>query len=404
VLAAALLVVAFWPTARVAPASAASAHEVESEFVDLVNEERVTRGLEPLDVSPELQGYGRRHSGEMRDQDRLHHSDFEGVPNWKRLGENVGTGGTAEAIHEAFMESDAHRHVLLGEYVELGVGVVVDGDTLWVTELFRVPGDHVPEPDPVVVAAAPTTAGPGYRLLTEAGTIAAFGAATHRGSPERIEQGGANVGRLSDLVATTSGAGYWALDEAGGVFSFGDAAFHGSRPSDGSTPSAPAVSLAAADGGYWILDRSGHVFPFGEAAFHGSLAERQDDGSSPQAPALAIAPTPDGGGYWILDGVGGVFSFGNAHFRGSLPQRENATGAPAAAIAATPDGDGYWIATADGGVFAFGTADDLGSAEGAVGDSTVVDLVASGSDGYWVVTQDGRVIPFGNAEYEGSIR
>jgi uncharacterized protein YkwD len=60
------------------------------------------------------------------------------VTNWSILGENVGVGGNVNSLHQAFMNSPAHRdNVLFGQYRHVGVGVKMDGDTMWVTIVFE---------------------------------------------------------------------------------------------------------------------------------------------------------------------------------------------------------------------------------------------------------------------------
>jgi hypothetical protein len=53
------------------------------------------------------------------------------------LGENVGYGPKPGSIHAAFMRSDAHRrNALAGHYDHIGIGVVFDGRSYWVAEVF----------------------------------------------------------------------------------------------------------------------------------------------------------------------------------------------------------------------------------------------------------------------------
>lgn len=60
------------------------------------------------------------------------------------MAENVGyatwPGGSMTVVvphlHQAFMDSPGHRANILGDYNQVGIGVVVDGDTTWVTVNF----------------------------------------------------------------------------------------------------------------------------------------------------------------------------------------------------------------------------------------------------------------------------
>jgi hypothetical protein len=212
-------------------------------------------------------------------------------------------------------------------------------------------------------AAPPTTvprsvapsqgAGAGYRLVTSAGQVVAFGA-----DPSYGPTGALTLNRpMVAMASTPDGGGHWLVASDGGIFNFGDAAFHGSA---GSLPlNKPIVAMAATSdgGGYWLVASDGGIFNFGDAAFHGSA------GSLPlNKPIVGMAATSDGGGYWLVASDGGIFNFGDAAFHGSagsLPLNK-----PIVGMAATSDGGGYWLVASDGGIFAFGDAAYLGAATG----------------------------------------
>lgn len=119
---------------------------VETEFLDLVNAERAAVGAEELRPLDPLTAGAREQSGRMRDAGYIFHT-VDLIPvlpdGWKKLGENVGVGYEAEPLHEAFMGSDGHRaNVLDPEFDRIGVGVVLDEGTIWVTFIFAdsIPG------------------------------------------------------------------------------------------------------------------------------------------------------------------------------------------------------------------------------------------------------------------------
>ncbi len=120
-------------SASVEPASA------ESEFVNLINQERTSRGLTPLAIHADLVAGARKQAASIRDAGRLFHNANLGsvTTGWTKLGENVGYGGTVSGLHAAFMNSPSHRaNVLDPVYTNVGVGVVVEGSTIWVAEVF----------------------------------------------------------------------------------------------------------------------------------------------------------------------------------------------------------------------------------------------------------------------------
>ena len=158
-----VLVLALVAGAVVAPSAGADAG-AESDFVARINAARSGRGLAPLQVDGELTGIARRWSQRMADEQRLSHNpnlSREVTQNWEKLAENVGFGPDPGTIHDAFMNSSAHRaNILDGALTHVGVGVVVDGaGQLWVTEVFmRLRGGSAPAP--TTTAAPPTTARP----------------------------------------------------------------------------------------------------------------------------------------------------------------------------------------------------------------------------------------------------
>ena len=135
-------------------AHAAVDGSAESQFVAAINQERAARGLPALQVAGDLTSVARSHSARMASSGNLHHNPNLGshVGNWQKVGENVGVGPSVSSIHSAFMNSASHRANILGsDWVQVGVGVEVRGDSIWVTEVFRLPmgsSQPAPEPDP----------------------------------------------------------------------------------------------------------------------------------------------------------------------------------------------------------------------------------------------------------------
>lgn len=122
----------------VAP-SGADAPDDEARFVELINADRRADGAGPLVVLPELVDKARTHAQRMVDADKIFHSDdmAAGLEGWKLLGENVGRGGNIESLHQAFMDSSAHRrNVLDPRFDAVGIGVIWKEGVPYVVELF----------------------------------------------------------------------------------------------------------------------------------------------------------------------------------------------------------------------------------------------------------------------------
>ena len=120
------------------PASALSS--TESCFVAAIARERSSAGRRSLTVKSDLASIARRHSERMARDGRIYHSSNLGggvSGSWTRIGENVGRGPACSSIHRAFMNSSSHRAIILGrDFNQVGVGVVVRSDVIYVTELF----------------------------------------------------------------------------------------------------------------------------------------------------------------------------------------------------------------------------------------------------------------------------
>jgi uncharacterized protein YkwD len=160
----------------------AAAAESESSFVAQLNGLRESRELPALVVNSTVASQSRDWSGVMDSQNRMHHARDTGpddgvapeqdyahlisrtVPNWRRAGENVGRSGirswctdaelrasvqgATDALHRAFVASPGHLQNMVGDFNQVGIGVHLTQQELWVTVRFAM-GD-LPK------AAAPT--------------------------------------------------------------------------------------------------------------------------------------------------------------------------------------------------------------------------------------------------------
>ncbi|NLA37424.1 MAG: transporter [Actinobacteria bacterium] len=81
------------------------------EVINLVNQTRAANGLGQLKANPQLSLKADNWAQKLRNDCRLSHSRLaDGAPNeWKKLGENVGYGGTIVQVHDAYLNSPGHR-------------------------------------------------------------------------------------------------------------------------------------------------------------------------------------------------------------------------------------------------------------------------------------------------------
>jgi uncharacterized protein YkwD len=136
---AAILVASFLAGAPVLVRPArADVSSAEEGFHALVNEVREAHGLRPLSFKRRLNRLAGKHSRQMANQRRLFHSDLSRVLAYssRAAGENVGMANSLEQALDVFMGSRPHRRNILGRWSHTGIGVTVNGDEFWVTQIF----------------------------------------------------------------------------------------------------------------------------------------------------------------------------------------------------------------------------------------------------------------------------
>ncbi len=144
------------------PAAQASGNDAAA-LVTKLNQLRAQQGLPPLTVDAELTGIGQRWAQHMAQNGTLaHNPDFSAqvTQQWLKLGENVGTGGSADSIHQALVSSAAHyRNMVDPAFTHVGVGAVWSGGTLWVSQQFmRLEASADPAPAAAQPAPSPAPA------------------------------------------------------------------------------------------------------------------------------------------------------------------------------------------------------------------------------------------------------
>ena len=114
----------------------------ERDFATKLNAARRSNGRSALVLDPELSKAAMRHTREMVGKNLLYHTPTNSlkrrVTNWAELGENVGVGGTVDSLHDAFMNSPAHRaNIMYSKFRYVGIGTKTAGGRLWVTFIFE---------------------------------------------------------------------------------------------------------------------------------------------------------------------------------------------------------------------------------------------------------------------------
>ncbi len=144
------------------PARVAAApvdEDLETMFLNLINQERVAAGLVPLMPHGTIQFAARAHGREMFARGYLTHISRDGRTPRDRIlglgvhvrliGENLAYASDAKAAHEALMASEPHRqNIFLPAFRLIGVAVVDGGaDGVIVVEDFSDEGAtyHLPK-------------------------------------------------------------------------------------------------------------------------------------------------------------------------------------------------------------------------------------------------------------------
>jgi uncharacterized protein YkwD len=123
--------------------------DLEKQMLDLVNQERVANGLNPLAPDPELTEVARRHSADMFARGYFAHDTPENLSPFDRMhaanvrfttaGENLALAPTIPVAHSGLMNSPGHRaNILRPQFGRLGIGVMDGGMRgLMISQEFR---------------------------------------------------------------------------------------------------------------------------------------------------------------------------------------------------------------------------------------------------------------------------
>ena len=123
--------------------------DLEQRMLDLVNQERVANGLQPLAPDPELTEVARRHSADMFARGYFAHDTPEGRTPFDRMkdasvhfltaGENLALAPTLSIAHNGLMNSPGHRaNILRPQFGRVGIGIMDGGMRgLMVSQEFR---------------------------------------------------------------------------------------------------------------------------------------------------------------------------------------------------------------------------------------------------------------------------
>ena len=112
-------------------------NETETQLVTLINDYRVSQGLNALQVINHISYKSQEHNEYMIDNNVVNHDYFEQRSNniiqvlgAERVGENIAYNYlTAESAMQAWLNSPGHKANVLGDYTHLGISVTVSPET-----------------------------------------------------------------------------------------------------------------------------------------------------------------------------------------------------------------------------------------------------------------------------------
>ncbi len=132
----------------VGTAGAVNASAGEARMLELVNQARNQAGLPSLYAEQQLTDFARAYSSEMMQYDFFGHVSpvsgnlqqriaARGITGWTLAGENIAKAPSVDVAFEALMNSPGHReNILRPEFNCIGIGVVAEGNTLYITQEF----------------------------------------------------------------------------------------------------------------------------------------------------------------------------------------------------------------------------------------------------------------------------
>ena len=95
--------------------------------IDAVNWTRAENGLPALTEHVTLNMKADAWAVQLRDDCNIRHSTLSdgAPPEWRKLGENVGRGGSIEQVHTAYLNSPGHRaNIVDPRFTSMGAGAV----------------------------------------------------------------------------------------------------------------------------------------------------------------------------------------------------------------------------------------------------------------------------------------
>ena len=128
-----------------------------ARLLALTNQVRASQGLPALTTDSQLTAVAQAWAAELAVRGVISHNPSvrSQVVGWKIVGENVGVGGTVDAVHAGFVASPTHYANLVDPaYTKVGFGIVRPDARIFVVEVFMLPKSTAQVPVAQVEAAS----------------------------------------------------------------------------------------------------------------------------------------------------------------------------------------------------------------------------------------------------------
>lgn len=112
---------------------------IEIEILELLNNHRLTLGLNALNSLSTIKAQAFGHTDYMIDKNEISHDNFlvrkqnlSNYPGATRVGENVAYAySSSESVVNAWLNSDGHRNIIEGDYTDFDISAEKDDNGKW---------------------------------------------------------------------------------------------------------------------------------------------------------------------------------------------------------------------------------------------------------------------------------
>ena len=127
--------------------------DAENYLLKKINDERVSRGIKPLEPDQNISKIALKHSKLMAKKQRVFHSNLSKEISrlnsfYSNISENVGSSRHISSIHNGFLTSPAHfKNIVNDSFSKVGIGVtyktVGNEQVIYVTQVFLHPHNEI---------------------------------------------------------------------------------------------------------------------------------------------------------------------------------------------------------------------------------------------------------------------